>query len=412
MEYNDAREYINSLVPRGIVPGLTAVTRLLAMLGDPQDRLRIIHIAGTNGKGSAGAFISSILRSADNTVCRFATPAVGDYLETFSVNAAPITEKLYSSAAERVKAAITQLEKENIFPTSFEAECAIAFLAFSELMPDYALIECGMGGLLDATNAIKKPALSVITSISRDHTRFLGDTITEIAKNKAGIIKDGTPVISVRQSEAAEDVIQQTANEHGSPLYIADEPADITYNSDHTEFICGGERYSIKLLGTYQPHNAALAITAAKALGISETDIKQGLSVTVWPYRFERIGRYILDGAHNEDAARELAASLEKYTSPDETAFICGCFRDKDYAEIAAITAPYASAVYCITAPTERGLGCEILCDTFSRCGISAFASGTMAEAIKEAGSRNYKNIIIFGSLSILHEARKLIEGT
>ena len=324
MEYKDAREYINSLAPRGIVPGLTAVTRLLAMLGDPQDGLRIIHIAGTNGKGSVGAFISSILRSADNTVCRFATPAVGDYLEAFSVNGAPITEKLYSSAAERVKAAITQLEKESIFPTSFEAECAIAFLVFSGLAPDYALIECGMGGLLDATNAIKKPALSVITSTSKDHTRFLGDTITEIAKNKAGIIKDGVPVISARQPEAAEAVIRQTANRHSSPLYIAGEPLDIIYNSDRTDFSCGGERYSIKLLGTYQPHNAALAITAAKALGICERDIKHGLSGTVWPYRFERIGKYILDGAHNEDAARELAASLEKYTTPDATAFICG----------------------------------------------------------------------------------------
>ena len=412
MDYNDAREYINSLAPRGIVPGLTTVTRLLAMLGDPQERLRIIHIAGTNGKGSVGAFIASTLQAADNTVCRFATPAVGDYLEAFSINGAPISGKLYSSATERVKAAITQLEKENIFPTSFEAECAIAFLAFSESAPDFALIECGMGGLLDATNAIKKPALSVITSISRDHTRFLGNTIREIAENKAGIIKDGIPVISARQSEAAEAVIRQTANEHNAPLYIADEPRDIKYNTDCTEFICGNEKYIIKLLGAYQPHNAALAITAAKVLGIDEKYIKQGLADTVWQYRFERIGRYVLDGTHNEDAARWLAASLEKYTTPAETAFICGCFRDKNYGKIAEITAPYASAVYCVTAPTERGLGCDALRDTFRCCGINAFASGTMADAIKEAGSKDYKNIIIFGSLSILYEARKIIEGT
>ena len=162
----------------------------------------------------------------------------------------------------------------------------------------------------------------------------------------------------------------------------------------------------------YQPHNAAVAITAAKALGIDDKYIKQGLFDTMWQYRFERIGRYILDGAHNEDAARQLASSLEKYTTPAATAFICGCFRDKDYDKIAEITAPYASAVYCITAPSERGLECETLRDTFNRYGISAFACGTMAEAIKEAGSKDYKNIIVFGSLSILYEARRLIEGT
>ncbi len=412
MEYKDAREYIKSLVPRGIVPGLTAVSQLLSLLDDPQDKLRSIHIAGTNGKGSVGAFISSILHSAGNTVCRFATPAVGDYLEAFTVNGAPISEELYSSAAERVKAAITQLEKDSIFPTSFEAECAIAFLAFSELAPDFALIECGMGGLLDATNVIKKPVLSVITTISKDHTGFLGNTVTEIAKNKAGIIKDSTPVISARQSGDAEAAIRQTAKEHNSPLYIADEPKDISYNNGSTEFSYIGEKYAIKLLGTYQPYNAALAITAARALGIDDKYIKHGLFNTVWQYRFERIGRYILDGAHNEDAARQLAASLEKYTTPDKTVFICGCFRDKDYDKIAELTAPYANAVYCITAPTERGLECDILRDTFTLHGVKAFSSGTMAEAIKAADGESCENIIIFGSLSILHEARKLIEGT
>ena len=412
MEYKEAREYIKSLVPRGIVPGLTAVSRLLSMLGDPQDKLRIIHIAGTNGKGSVGAFISSILRSASNTVCRFATPAVGEYLEAFTINGATISEELYSSAAERVKAAITQLEKESIFPTSFEAECAIAFLAFSELAPDFALIECGMGGLLDATNVIKKPALSVITSISKDHTGFLGNTITDIAKNKAGIIKNDIPVISAQQTKDAEAVIRQTADEHNSPLYIADEPRDIRYNNDSTEFIYDNKLYNIKLLGTYQPHNAALAIAAAKVLGIGDKYIKQGLANAVWQYRFERIGRYILDGAHNEDAARELAASLEKYTVPDKTVFICGCFRDKNYDKIAELTAPYTSAVYCITAPAERGLECDILRDTFKLHGVKAFSSGTMAEAIKAANGECCENIIIFGSLSILYEARKLIEGT
>ncbi len=410
MEYKDAREYINSLIPRGIIPGLTAVSRLLSLLGDPQDRLRIIHIAGTNGKGSVGAFISSILRSANYTVCRFATPAVGDYLEAFTINGTPISEKLYSSAAERVRHAIKQLERENIFPTSFEAECAIAFLAFSELSPDYALIECGMGGLMDATNVIKKPVMSVITSISRDHTRFLGNTITEIAKNKAGIIKDDTPIISTQQSKDVENVIRQTADARNAPLYIAGEPKDIRYSTDSTEFMYDNERYIIKLLSTYQPENAALAITTAKALGISSEHIKQGLMDTVWKYRFERIGRYILDGAHNEDAARQLAASLEKYTTPDRTAFICGCYSDKDYYKMAEITAPYASAVYCITAPTERGLECDILRDTFARHGIKAFASCTMAEAINAANNGSYENIIIFGSLSILNEARKLIE--
>lgn len=410
MDYKSARAYIDSLTPRGIVPGLTAISELLRILCDPQDRLCAVHIAGTNGKGSVGAFLEAILRADNKTVCRFATPAVGDHLEAFTYNGEPIGEAVYARAAERVKTAAAQLEKKGIFPTSFEAETAIAFLVFSELAPDYALIECGMGGALDATNIIKAPAAAIITSISTDHTQYLGATIGEIAKNKAGIIKENVPVITVKQDSAAAEVIENAAILHNAPLYITPDVSEVRFLPDRTTFEYAGDRYTIRLAGTYQPENAAAAITAAKVLGINNESLSRGLYNAVWRYRFERIGRFILDGAHNEGAARELASSLETYTTPQNTAFIVGCFKDKAHDRIAELTAPYAAAVYCVTPPTERGLHSKVLCDTFIKHGAAAYDAGTMTSAIRAASACGYESIVIFGSLSILCEARRIIE--
>lgn len=411
MDYKSAKAFIESLTPRGIVPGLTAVSRLLSLLGEPQDGLNIIHIAGTNGKGSVGAFLESILHSAGKCVCRFATPAVGDHLEAFSVCGKPIDKELYANAAERVFWAVRQLEAGDIFPTSFEAETAIAFLTFSELNPDYAIIECGMGGTLDATNVIKKPAAAVITSISADHTQFLGSSIREITENKAGIIKYNAPVITVAQSDEAAAVIAKTAKRRNAPLFFTGDIKNTSYSSLKTEFDYEGERYIIKLLGAFQTQNAAAAITAARLLGIDGIYIKRGLSSAVWPYRFERIGKFILDGAHNEGAATELVKSLELYTTPQNTAFICGCFKDKDYNRIAELTAPHARSVFCITPPTPRGLESKVLARAYKMQGIDAYDSGTMTGAVHAAECGGYKDIVIFGSLSILNEARKIIKG-
>ncbi|MGN0182826.1 MAG: bifunctional folylpolyglutamate synthase/dihydrofolate synthase [Candidatus Ornithomonoglobus sp.] len=409
MIYNEAREYIEELKPRGIQPGLTSISALCEELGSPQNYLSIIHIAGTNGKGSAGAFLAAVLNAAGRSVGRFVSPAVGDYLEAFTIDGRPISEELYARCAEQVKAAAERLAARSIFPTSFEAETAIAFLSLRELCPDYALIECGMGGRLDSTNIISSPFVSVITSISHDHKRFLGSTIAEIAAEKSGIIKYNCPVVTCEQTDDAMEVIAAAAREHGSPLYIADDIENARYYEDKTVFDFEGEEYTIHLPGVFQPQNAATAVKAAQLLGISGENIRKGLEGAVWGYRFERIGKYILDGAHNEDAARRLAQSIRQYLPKKRPAFICGCFRDKDYDAIARITAPLAGAVYCIKPPTERGLEGETLRGAFEKYGAKAYNAGTLESALEMTADCDA--VVIFGSLSILGDAKRLIQN-
>lgn len=411
MTYEQAREYIDSLTPRGIIPGLTAITRLLAALGEPQKELHCIHIAGTNGKGSVGVFLESIFSDDGKSVCRYSSPAVGEHLEMFTYNGTPVSQKLYTDAVTDIQSAIPALEADGIFPTSFEAETAAAFLMFSRLAPDYALIECGMGGELDATNVISAPAAAVITSISQDHSSFLGNSIAEIARNKAGIIKPGSPVISAPQQPEAAYVITIAAREKNAELRFSEAAEYIEFQNEKTVFKYKGIKYTTKMLGAYQPQNAVLAIDTAAALGISRGAIQTGISRAMLPFRFERIGRYILDGAHNEGAAKMMARSLEIYTRPEMTAFVCGCFRDKDYKRIAELTAPYTNAVYCVKPPTERGLDSRELCRAFADADAMAYNCGTIAKAIEAVKDSRHESIVIFGSLSILKEAKTIIKG-
>lgn len=407
MNCNDAVSYIKSLTNRGIVPGLTVQNRLLEKLGNPHRNLPVIHIAGTNGKGSVGAYLSSILIADGKRVCRFISPCVGDYRNTFLINGEPVDEKLLADCIERVKSAIDELDCEGVCPTSFEAETATAFLMFNKLSPDYAVIECGMGGRLDATNVVR-PILSVITKISYDHTSFLGNTLTDIATEKAGIIKHGVPVVTTRQESAVSDVLKSTASNRLAPFYVAEMPENIVYTDSDTAFTVNGVRYETRLLGTYQPQNAALAIKCAEVLGVDAQTIANGVADTRWEYRFERIGKFILDGTHNPDGATALRNSLEIYTKPGKTAFICACFKDKEYRKIARITSPMANRVICIKAPTERGLDPNVLADTFTRCGVCADTAPNLKTAIENVV--DFENVVIFGTLSILADAKEIIE--
>lgn len=408
MDYHQAKEYIKSLSGRGIVPGLGNIEKLLSELSNPEEKLNIIHVAGTNGKGSFGAYLSSIVIASKKRCGRFVSPCVGEYENTFLIDGESVSQDIIANCCQTLKGAMEKLEKTNIFPTSFEAETALALLIFAEVSPDYVIIECGMGGKSDATNVIEKPVLSVITKISLDHSAFLGNTITEIAEQKAGIIKPCTPVVSAVQDSNAMTVIESVCKNNASTLYIADTPTLTGTDDSKTEFELKDEKYTTHMLGTYQPENASLAISAAKVLGISDSVIKTGIEKARWAYRFERIGKFILDGAHNPDGATALAKSLELYTKPEDTAFICACFKDKDYNKIAEITAPYAKTVYCITAPTERGLDNEILCDTFKAHGAYAQCEDTLEDAIKKAYA--FKNTVIFGTLSVLAEAKQITE--
>lgn len=406
MDYNNAMSFLDTLELRGICPGLDNMRVLCAELGNPQDKLRTVHISGTNGKGSVGAYIESILQTSGNTVCRFVSPAVGERIEKFMVNGLTVDKNDFARAVGRVKTAVEAVSERGIYPTVFEAETAIAFELFSELSPQYTIIECGMGGLFDCTNVIASPVAVVIMPISLDHCAFLGDTIGDIARHKSGIIKSGAPVICAAQPDDAMYEIYKSAQKADVCVYRSDEVSDERYFSDHTEFVLDGTSYTTGMLGTYQPKNAAVAIKTAELLGIDSADIVKGIGMASWQYRFERIGKFILDGAHNAAAADELARSL-KYTTKGSTAFVCGCFSDKDYKTIVKTTAPFASEVFTVTPPTKRGLDSKILAHEFEMNSVTAH-SCELYEAIKRANEK-YDNIIVFGSLSILSEAKRII---
>ena len=407
MNYTTAKAYIEGLKGRGISLGLDTLRRLLSLIGNPELNLNFIHITGTNGKGSVGAYLESVLNCAQKTVTRFLSPCTGEYLSTFLINGKSVDETLFTDAAEKIKTAIIHLEKEGVYPTSFEAETAVALEIFSKISPDYVILECGMGGENDATNVIPPPILSVITKISLDHTAYLGETVSEIAKDKSGIIKSTSQAVSFPNCKEASDVIEEVCKKKAVPLYIADTPQNIRYGIN-TEFDIDTTSYITKMLGTYQPHNAALAIKAAQVLNISENAIKAGILNAGWEYRFEKIDNFVLDGAHNPDGPNELAKSIKEYNLTDDTAFVTACFKDKDYHQMAKTMGALASHIYCVTAPTERGLDAKILCDEYIKQGCTATYEATLESAIKKAS--NHKMAVVFGTLSILPEAKRLIE--
>lgn len=414
MTYSESRSYIEALKGRGIVPGLKNIELLCEKIGNPQNRLNFIHIAGTNGKGSVGAFLESILMRAGYKTARFVSPSVGDYLEMYTINMQNVSETAYAECSDRIKQAADMLEKDGVYPTSFEAETAIAFLLFSKYNADIVLLECGMGGLYDCTNVIPSPELAIITSVSKDHCAFLGDTLFEIAAHKCGIIKHDTTVITCRQSDEVMQTIQDTCCKNNASLFIADNISDVTYGT-YTSFTYNENRYNIKLLGSYQPQNAAIAAEAALRLGISYDIVYDGLKTAQWGFRFERTGKYILDGAHNPAAAIELAKSLKIYQNRGKTAFIAGIFKDKEYDKIAEITAGCADAVYTVSPPPPRGLDSIMLADAFKKYNKNTHDGISLENAIEL--TRSYDTVVIFGSLSILCEAKHLItkaqkEGT
>ncbi len=407
--YNKAREYISGLTSRGIVPGLEPIRALCGELGNPQDKIKIIHIAGTNGKGSTGAFISSVLRESGFSTGRYVSPAVTEYREIIRINDRYISEDEYTDIVSQVKTAIEKLEKREIYPTSFEAETAAAFLYFYINKCDYVLVECGMGGLLDATNLIKHPIAEVITQIDMDHMAFLGNTLEKIAQNKAGIIKNNTKVFSAEQKEEARKVLMKKAEETHSEIIFAEEPEVIRSDIKGTEFNYRSiKNIKISLAGTYQPYNAAAAIDLCVALGIDEDYIKKGLEKTRWQFRFEADENgWIYDGAHNPAAALQLRRTIDEILLNKRIAYIVGVFRDKAYDEILRITASAANAIYAVTPPTARGLESYKLAEAAKKYCGNVIDAETTENAVKQCLSENYDNVIVFGSLSFLGHIKK-----
>ena len=425
MTYEEAKVYIEEVSRTGSILGLESIIHLMQELGDVQETLRIIHIGGTNGKGSTGAFIESVLMEAGYVVGRYTSPAVFEAFEVWRINRENISLEDYLECLEKVKDACERMRTKGMAqPTVFEVETALAFIYFAKKNCDYVLLEVGMGGESDATNLITKPVCSVLTSISMDHMKFLGNTLEEIAKVKAGIIKEGCFVVtSDAQKKEVRKVIEQISEQKNANLIFA-KLEDVKYDSKEMMQKLDGlscchkvlGEISLGLIGAYQIENANLAITVClEVLEIPQETIIRGLEKTYWPGRFEIIHTnpfFILDGAHNEDAAKKLEKTLQNYFTNRKITYIIGVLADKEHKKMLEIMLPLAHKVYTVTPPNSRALSGEDLAAEVESLGHEAVYCEEMEEAVRLAylSATEDEVIIAFGSLSYLAGVKEAAE--
>jgi len=423
MTYQEARLYIEEVANTGIVLGLDRIKSLLRELGNPQDSLKFIHIAGTNGKGSVLAYISTITEVAGYKTGRYTSPTVESYREKIQVNRTNISRANFVLQLSKIKKAIDRMLEAGLpHPSVFEIETALGFLHFKEQGCDIVIMETGMGGVMDATNIIQKTLVSVFTSISRDHMEFLGDTIADLTRAKAGIIKKGSCVIYGRLPEESEEIIKFTAQRFDNPIRIAC-LNDIIIQKKHSKYTQkfsykGLESITIHLLGKQQLENAALAIEAVRSLqgrgfDITDDQIKKGLAETRWFARItvvkEKDPVVIVDGAHNQDSVRALAETLLDLFPTEKIVGVMGIFKDKEVEEMLVEIKSVVSKIHAISLPDEkRTLKAEDLKQLAFEMGIEAESYATLSDALSVAMDEA-EVIVVFGSLSYLRDVLKYI---
>ena len=434
MNYTEARRYLKEVNKYGSVLGLESITTLLDALGNPQKELKVVHIAGTNGKGSTLAFIQSVLVEAGYQIGRYSSPAVFDYDEIIQINGKNIEKEELADIVTliREKADII-LEKYGFHPTTFEIETAMAFEYFKRKKCDIVLVECGMGGAGDATNVFEQVLCCVITSISLDHTAFLGETIEEIAQVKAGIIKQYCPVVMAKQSEKTVNCIKNTAKEKNAEFIQAGQaqltvqnnvPDEIRVKNQMIYRALNGKKYqtNIQMLGTYQSINAATAIETLLCLenyGYQlEEYIEQGLSKAMWNGRMEIISEdplFIIDGAHNPGAVKELRNSMDLYFTNRRITFIMGVLADKDFAQEAELIADRAENIITVTPDNSRALDGKKLAETLSVYHKNVQYMDNIRKAVTAAMDFVRKGqtdmILAFGSLSHLKDIKQAVKA-
>lgn len=426
MLYEEARVYLDSVSKYGSVLGLDSIKNLLEELGNPQKELTFIHIAGTNGKGSILAYLSTILTEAGYRTGRYISPTVIGYLERFQIDGAFMEEEELARLTCHVKAAAERLvEKGKPSPTVFEIETAIAFLYFKESGCDFVVLESGLGGLMDATNVIENPKLCVFASVSMDHIGVLGNTLEEIARDKAGIIKKGAEVVAGRQAACVKSVLEEISCVKGCRITEADlEKLEVVRRALETQVFTYGEfeEMEIHLAGQHQIENAVTVLEAVRALrrqgvDISDIAVRAGLRKARWPGRMMVLEKHplvIADGAHNEDAVRRLAENLDIYLKGKKVTAVLGVFKDKEYEKMIGIMTPYLDYVYAIDLPNrDRTLAKEELCEVLTKYGIGAEPAVHIEQALVQAKKRAGKDgvVLAFGSLSYLGEVIRLEEN-
>lgn len=427
MNYREAMEYVEELQQYGTVMGLTTMQELCARLNDPQEQLKFVHIAGTNGKGSVLAYVSTVLQTAGYRVGRFISPVIKDFREQFQVDGRMITQSGLCKYLEFVRQAAENMTAEGFpHPTLFEVETAVAFLYFLDKQCDIVVLETGLGGALDATNVINNTLAAVFASISMDHMNILGDSLEQIAAAKSGIIKNKCYVISAKQQPEVMKALRQAALLRKAKFYTADVTRAKSIKYGVTKQSFSYDKYKnleITMMGQFQIENAVVAVEVLSALGrqgfpVSEDKLRLGLAQTVWHGRFETIGKkplFIADGAHNEDAVKRLAENIRFYFTNRRIIYIMGVLKDKEYDKMLRETYEFAEHIITVTPPIrERALHAYDLAQAAREYHDSVTVADSVQEAVEIAyllaGQDKECVIIAFGSLSYLGELMNVVE--
>ncbi|WP_162297856.1 bifunctional folylpolyglutamate synthase/dihydrofolate synthase [Halalkalibacillus sediminis] len=430
MNEQQAIDWIHKQLNFGIKPGLKRMEWMLERLGHPEHNTKMIHVAGTNGKGSTVTFLRNIFQEHDYKVGTFTSPYIETFNERVSINGLPIDGQSLVAYVEKIIPLSEELSQTPYgSPTEFEIITVIAFLYFADKQVDYAIFEVGLGGRLDSTNVLQ-PLLSVITTIGHDHIDILGDTLAEIAYEKAGIIKEGVPVITnVRQREALKEIEHKSKEQDSGMIKI-----DKDFFCEVNERPTGGETFKLKqdlfpldnrewkiqMQGIHQCENAALALMSflqivdIEQLNINETDIEQGLLNSTWPGRFERIQiepEVYVDGAHNIEALETLISTLKEKYHHKNIYFLVSILQGKKIEEMVAMLNEFSKNIYLTVFDFPKSYGYYELNKKFQNCEIN----------ISQDWRRSYKEItdqmqgddilVITGSLYFVSEVRQWFRG-
>lgn len=413
---SDFQSYANSF-QAVTVPGLSRIRVLLDLLGKPEESLRFLHIAGTNGKGSVAANIASVLTEAGYTVGKYISPNLLRVNERISVNGTDISDGDLALLLERIRPLTDRVAKETgLAPTQFEIWTAAAFCYFAERHCDYVVLEVGLGGELDATNVIPRHEIAVITRLGLDHMQYLGDTIADIARAKCGILKkDSTTHLAITppQEESAMSVMRSTCRETGTALLVA-EPIAEGREGYYERFSIGEHRHLITgIPGYHQIENAALAVLACEALGVSDDVIRRGIAKAKNPARFEILSEaptVLYDGGHNENGIRALTASLSRYFSEEKKNVIFACMKDKDIRTSLSLLAENTDAFFFTEVKDNpRALSAEALREKAEALGIPGTAYPEIGDAY-EAAVKTGRLTVICGSLYLYGDLKAYLE--
>ena len=422
MNYEQALTYIHSVNWAFCKPGLERIKALCQALGNPQKELRFIHVAGTNGKGSTSSMLASILQSAGYRTGLYTSPYIRTFCERIRVDGENIPKDALAKLTEKIQPIADAMEDK---PTEFELITALAFEYFYQTECDIVVLEVGLGGRLDSTNVIENTELSIITGIDFDHTSLLGNTICEIAKEKAGIIKENRPILFGGVDEEAYNTILQIAQAKNAPMFCVDRSSYVQKDAtlDGTAFdYLNYQNLHLPLLGSYQPYNATLVLTAVELLkkqgfSIGEQAVREGLSNVRWPARFELLSRnpiIIYDGGHNPEGVRAAVASIKAYFGEQRVNILSGVMADKDRGEMIETMKPITAHAFTVTPNNPRSLAAEDYAAQLLAYDISASSYTSVADGVKAAIESSKKEnipLVCLGSLYLYDEVEAAVRA-